>query len=193
MFSSYISLLFLFLSLTLNQIAKLCDKVITDGPFVETSDLHLGLSLLLCCHPSVARHDNWDGKVTQSERVVIRNTQAIGIDVSMSHSVVVKELEQAQSFIVKVYILLLSENLLTAETLSFSRIHKILLSPRPWSVKHVDEWGQIIVDECDVVKNRIILAIDNKDLFVHIWEELLDAICAIIFQKLHQLGLIDYV
>ena len=28
---------------------------------------------------------------------------------------------------------------------------------------------------------------------MHIWEELLDSICAIVFQKLHQLSLIDNV
>ena len=139
MLSINLSLLLFFFSLTLNQIGKLFYKVITDSPFIETSDLDFDISLLLGCHPGVARHDDRDGKVTQSECIVIRNTQAIGIDVSMSHSVVVKELKQAQSFVVQVYVLLLSENLLTAETLSLSRIDHVLLSPRPWAVKHVDK------------------------------------------------------
>ena len=94
----------------------------------------------------------------------------------MSHSVVVEELEQTQSFVVKVYVLLLSEYLLTSETLSFSRIHHVEVGPCPWAGEHVDKGGQVVVDEGNVVKDCISLAIDNKDLFVHIWEELLLAI-----------------
>ena len=33
--------------------------------------------------------------------------------------------------------------------------------------------------------------VDDKDLLVHVWEELFHSVSTIIFQKLHQLGLVN--
>jgi hypothetical protein len=85
----------------------------------------------------------------------------------------------------------LRENLLTAVPLLIQVLRILVTSCG--AVEHIDKRDLREVDEGDVIQNCARVLIDNKDLFMDTWEELFLAICAVVFQELHQLGLVDYV
>ena len=109
----------------------------------------------------------------------------------MGHSIIEKELEQEQTLVVEVGILLLSENLLGSVAL----LIRLLVDGGAcrWTIKHVDERGFRHVNHCNIVKNSMSVLVDDKDFLMHCGEELLVPIGAVIFQELHQLCLVNQV
>lgn len=98
---------------------------------------------------------------------------------SVRHAVFAKELEKIKSLVIQVNIFLLGENLLAAVPLLIEVFFLITSCGR--AVEHVYHRNLSEVDECNVVHHSAGVLVDNKNLLVHIWEELPFAIRPCIF------------
>ena len=107
----------------------------------------------------------------------------------VAHSIVVEELEQTEALVVQKDELFLSEDLLTAIAFLIELVR--LMSGYHGSIKHVDERALCKFDEGDVIEDCARIFIYDENFLVHMWEELLFTILAIVPQELHELGLID--
>ena len=169
--------------------------MIADGLFMETSRLHSGRLLLFNAQLSVIRRDGRDREIAQDEGIIVRDTQTISVDMSMSHAIVIEEFKQEKAFVVEIRILFLCEYLLTAVTFFITIILRILivLSSRRRSIEHVNNRCLSKVNERDIVEHGMSLRIDDKYLLIDTWKELFLLIFSAVLQELHELCLIDYV
>ena len=93
-------------------------------------------------------------------------------------------------FVEQVGILLLREDFLAAIAL-IHIVNIVSIPTSDGSIKHVDDGDARLRHDSDIVENRALALTDDKYLFVHAREELLDAVGARIVQELYELGLID--
>ena len=164
-------------------------QIVAHSLLVESANLHFRLFLLLSAHRAEVGSHGGNREVAQSERVVEPDSQTICIDVPVAHSIVVEELEQTEALVVQKDELFLSEDLLTAIAFLIELVR--LMSGYHGSIKHVDERALCEFDEGDVIEDCARIFIYDENFLVHMWEELLFTILAIVPQELHELGLID--
>ena len=149
--------------------------MIADRLLMEASRLHFRRLLLFYAQFSVVRRYGRDREIAQDEGIIVRDTQAISVDMSMSHTIVIEEFKQEQAFVVQISILFLCEYLLATVAFFITLILfvPIVLSSCRRSIEHVNNRCLGKVDERDIVKHGMRFRIDNKYLFADTWEELL--------------------
>ena len=162
------------LSRGLDKVGNAHPQMITDRLFVETSRLYPGRLLLFYAQLSVVRRDGRDREVTQDEGIIVRDTQTVCVDMSMSHTIVIEKFEQEKAFVVQIRILFLCEYLLTAVTFFITIVLHILivLSSCCRSIEHVDNRCLGKVNERDIIENGMSFWINDKYLLTDTWKEL---------------------
>ena len=159
-----------------------------DCGLIEAADLDHVCSLISNTHLCETWCHCGDREIAQSERVFVIYPQTVGVDVAMSHAVLIEELEKKKTFVVEVNVFLLREDFLTA--VAFLIPELVVVTCSSWSIKHVDQRHRGIIYERNIVQNGVSALINDKYFLVYVREELFGSIGPVIFQELHQLSLI---